>query len=291
MTQSTHRMQISHSLLGTTLAFGLFAVACGSSSTSPAQDGAGNEQGTAVRASDASGGASDATGGTSNAADGRESAGGSRSTGDPVAAGGAAAGEVRGTGGTLSGAGGSASANDNGTDSCVPESSTLPTNVPDIIHTPEGVTLIHHFHAAGTQNYKCTATPGDGDAGTTYAWVFVAPEAALSDDCGNQVGTHFAGSGGAATPRWQFTADGSFVQGVKVQASPVAGAIPELLLAATQTTAGAFADVTYVQRLATVGGAAPNAADCSAGNVDEVRKSGYSAEYYFYSGGADGGRH
>jgi hypothetical protein len=25
--------------------------------------------------------------------------------------------------------------------------------------------------------------------------------------------------------------------------------------------------------------------------VDEVRKSGYSAEYYFYSGGADGGRH
>jgi hypothetical protein len=167
---------------------------------------------------------------------------------------------------------------------------TDPANVPDIIRAPEDVTLIHHFHAAGTQNYKCTATAGEGDAGTTYAWVFVAPEAILSDDCGNDVGTHFAGSGGAATPRWQFTADGSFVQGVKVQASPVAGAIPELLLKATQTTAGAFADVTFVQRLATVGGAAPSAPDCNAGNVDEVRKSGYSAEYYFYAGGADGGR-
>ncbi len=151
--------------------------------------------------------------------------------------------------------------------------------------------MIHHFHAAGTQDYTCTATAGAGDAGTTYAWVFTAPEAVLSDNCGNHVGTHFAGSGGAATPRWQYTADGSFVQGVKVEASPVAGAIPELLLAATETTPGTFADVTYVQRLATVGGAAPDAAACTSGNVDVVRKSGYSAEYYFYAGGADAGTH
>jgi hypothetical protein len=206
--------------------------------------------------------------------------------------GGATAGGYPGAGGTSSGAGGSGYAGSDGNaDSCVPETLTAPSNVPAIIQTPNGATLIHHFHAAGTQNYECTATVGAGDAGTTYAWRFVAPEAVLLDNCVNHVGTHYAGSQGASTPRWQYTADGSFVQGVKVQASPVAGSIPELLLAATETTSGAFADVTYVQRLATASGAAPSAADCTAGNVDEVRKSGYSAEYYFYAGGVDGGTH
>ena len=186
------------------------------------------------------------------------------------------------------GAGGSGDAVSGGnTGVCAADALTAPAEVPAILQTPSGVTLIHHFRAAGTQNYKCTAP--DADAGTTYTWVFVAPEAVLSDACGNQVGTHYAGPGGAATPRWQFTADGSFVQGMKVQSSPVAGSIPELLLARSDSSpSGELANVTYVQRLATVGGAAPDAADCTTANVDEVRKSGYSAEYYFYTGGASG---
>jgi|SRR5450432_1922903 len=169
---------------------------------------------------------------------------------------------------------------------CAAEALTAPADVPAIVQTPSGATLIDHFHAVGTQDYKCTAP---ADAATAYAWVFIAPEAVLSDACGTQVGTHYAGPGGAATPRWQFTADNSFVQGMKVQSSPVAGSIPELLLARTDSSpAGTLANVTYVQRLAPVGGAAPDAADCAPGNVDEVRKADYSAEYYFYTGGAAG---
>jgi len=167
-------------------------------------------------------------------------------------------------------------------DAC--ESLSAPADVPAIVQVPAGNQLVHHFHAVGTQNYTCTESPGMADAASTYAWVFVAPEAALSNECGELVGTHYAGPQGAATPRWQFTADGSYVQGMKVQASPVTGSIPELLLAATEASAGTLANVTFVQRLAPDGGAAPDAAECSSANVNELRKSNYTAEYYFYAG-------
>jgi hypothetical protein len=271
---------------GSLLALGLSASACGASDA-PVGSGGHPSYGRAttdVGGPKGTGGAKsvDAGAGGSGAGGSIAASGGSRATGGTESG-------RDGTGGSLAAAAGSADAGE--VDSCVPESLTVPSNIPQIIQTPEGVTLIHHLHAAGTQDYKCTATAGAGDAGTTYSWVFIAPEAVLSDDCGNQVGKHFAGSGGAATPRWQYTADGSFVQGVKVQASPVAGSIPALLLAATQHSAGAFGDVTYVQRLDPAGGAAPPAAECNAGNADEVEKVGYSADYYFYTGGLDGGTH
>jgi hypothetical protein len=176
----------------------------------------------------------------------------------------------------------SADAHDRAADAC--ESLSAPADVPASVQVPAGNQLVHHFHAVGTQNYTCTETPGMADAPSTYAWVFVAPEAALSNECGELVGTHYAGPQGAATPRWQFTADGSYVQGMKVQASPVTGSIPELLLAATEASAGTLAKVTFVQRLAPEGGAAPDAAECSSANLNELRKSNYSAEYYFYAG-------
>jgi len=185
----------------------------------------------------------------------------------------------------LSSAGCSKSSSDaqsNAADVC--ESLSAPANVPAIVQVPAGNQLIQHLHAVGTQNYTCTESPGTGDAPSPYAWVFVAPEAALSNECGELVGTHYAGPQGASTPRWQFTADGSYVQGMKVQASPVTGSIPELLLSATEASPGTFAKVTFVQRLAPDGGAAPDASECSGANVNELRKSNYAAEYYFYTG-------
>jgi hypothetical protein len=168
----------------------------------------------------------------------------------------------------------------------------LPTGVPSTIAAPEGVTLIDWYDAVGTQNYVCTAMTGQGGgAGTTYAWVFVAPKADLFDRCGAKVGSHFAAPNTSPpAPEWQYDADGSSVTGAKVASSPVPNAIPELRLEATgHSGTGLFSSVTNVQRLHTAGGVAPPAADCDADHVDQEQDVNYSAEYYFYSGSPDGG--
>jgi Protein of unknown function (DUF3455) len=274
-------------LLGSLLALGLAAAACRSSSDTPA--GATGDSG--------SGGGSNSSGGAHNTG-GSKSSGGSIGTGGAKASGGSSGnGGSKATGGS-SGSGGAATGGNGGTggdggpEACAdPETLTVRANIPAIIQTPAGVTLVHHFHASGTQNYKCTGAPVVGDAGmTAYSWPFVGPEAILSDNCGKDIGTHFAPVV-ASSPQWQFTMDGSIVQGAKANpGSPVAGSIPELLLNATDHTGtGEFSDITFIQRLDTAGGAAPPVTDCTASNVNEVRKIHYTADYYFYTGPDDGG--
>jgi hypothetical protein len=146
---------------------------------------------------------------------------------------------------------------------------------------PAGATVKARTHAVGAQIYTCTASAAAGDAGaTTYAWTFKAPDAKLFDADGVQVGTHGAG------PHWTSN-DGSVVNGTKVAGvdAPAAGAIQWLLLGVTSTSgAGVFSDVTFVQRLNTVGGAAP-ATGCDSTTAGTDTSSGYSADYYFYVGG------
>jgi hypothetical protein len=163
----------------------------------------------------------------------------------------------------------------------------LPEGVPALIAAPAGATLVRHFHAQGTQNYSCIEKPGQQGADPTYEWSFIAPVADLLNSCGVKVGTHFKlPNSSPPAPEWQYDVDGSSVIGMKVDASPVAGAIPELLLKeAGHGGAGVFSTVTFVQRLKTVGGAAPAAATCNAEHVDDEADIGYSAEYYFYTGG------
>ncbi len=134
----------------------------------------------------------------------------------------------------------------------------------------------------GLEIYTCTAA-GNGGAGggaANYAWALKAPDAKLTDADGTQVGTHGMG------PEWTST-DGSVVNGLKaVQASAAdASAIPWLLLRATSTTGtGVFTDITYIQRVNTVGGVAP-ATGCDATTVNSQTSVAYSADYYFYTGG------
>jgi hypothetical protein len=171
---------------------------------------------------------------------------------------------------------------------CVPGPPTLPENVPAIIAAPAGTTLLRHWHAEGTQNYRCTATVAQPGADPTFGWTFIAPVANLFNSCGVQVGTHFAALPLALppVPEWRNAADGSAVKGMKLQSSPVNGAIPELLLKENGHEGnGLFSAVTFVQRLQTAGGAAPAAADCDLAHVDEEQDVGYSADYYFYTGG------
>ncbi len=148
----------------------------------------------------------------------------------------------------------------------------VPT-VPSILEVPDGNKICFHTYAYGVQIYVVTLTS------TGYAWVFSAPEANLYSNEGltGQVGTHYAG------PTWESNS-GSAVVGTRLQgvASPVAGAIPWLLLGAVSSHGpGVFKDVTYIQRVNTSGGVAPTTG-ADASTLGQIARVPYTAEYYFY---------
>ena len=129
-------------------------------------------------------------------------------------------------------------------------------------------------HAEGVQIYGCTAV-ADG-----YAWRLIAPRATLTGENGKVLGSHYGG------PRWE-SRDGSIVAAARDAGTSVdPTAVDWLRLKATSTTAGLdgdrFAGTTYIQRIHTVGGLAPAAADCDAGSVAAQREIPYSADYVFF---------
>jgi hypothetical protein len=151
---------------------------------------------------------------------------------------------------------------------------TTAAEVPANLAPPAGSVLLFALAARGVQIYTCQAKPDDA---TAFVWTFQAPEADLFNARGEVVGHHFAG------PTWQGF-DGSAVVGTAREHadSPDPGAIPWLLLEAKEHMgSGAFSTVTYVQRLATHGGAAP-AAGCDAANAGEEVRQPYQATYAFY---------
>jgi hypothetical protein len=218
-----------------------------------------------------SGGAK-ATGGAGGG--GQSGQGGSGGQGGSAGSGGAAAG---GTGGT-------ADANADAP-SCPFTTAFVPPTVPDKLKPPAGATLAARFHATGSQIYTCKAATG-GAGG--YTFQLKAPAADLRDEACAVVGKHAAG------PVWESVTDNSKVQGMKLTEDPApgGGAIAWLLLKSVQNwgTSGVFWRTTYVQRVDTVGGLAPTTG-CDAGKVDTEMSVPYTANYYFYNGGAatDGG--
>jgi hypothetical protein len=155
---------------------------------------------------------------------------------------------------------------------CATPDTRTPPSVPPALQAPPGTTLYLETLATGVQIYECSRKP---DA--TYEWSFKAPEATLADGTGRRLGKHYAG------PTWEAN-DGSTVVGeVKARdPGPTTTAIPWLLLAAKHNTgAGAFSDVKYVQRVATVGGVAP-ASGCTDSTVKQRARVPYSATYHFY---------
>jgi hypothetical protein len=205
-------------------------------------------------------------------------AGGSAPSGGAAGTGG---GGSTGTGGA---AGALADSGRDGPSDCGPSGALVRPTVATAIDVPTAATLAARFHAEGTQIYTCTASGGDGgsDAGPAYAWVLKAPDAKLYDANANctQIGTHFAG------PTWKSSVDGSSVVGARLASSPSPNSIPLLALKATSNSGeGVFANVTYIQRLDTKGGNAP-ADGCTAATVSTETAVEYSANYYFYTGGA-----
>jgi Protein of unknown function (DUF3455) len=134
-------------------------------------------------------------------------------------------------------------------------------------------------HARGVQIYRCDAAEGGA-----FKWTFVAPEAQLFDNAASQavLGTHGAG------PFWQGS-DGSRVVGkvkTRADAANAAADIPWLLLTTTaEGPSGQMSSVKSIQRIHTVGGAAP-AAGCSATtDVGKQARVPYTADYVFFVGG------
>jgi len=136
---------------------------------------------------------------------------------------------------------------------------------------PDDSRLAFYYDAIGVQIYSCQATA------TGYAWTFQAPEASLFDRRGHLVVKHYGG------PTWEAESDHSKVVAKKLEEfSAHSDAIPELLLQATgHDGQGQMDDVSYIQRLDTVGGLAPNNG-CDAAHVGATARVDYTATYFFY---------
>ena len=148
---------------------------------------------------------------------------------------------------------------------------TSMVQVPDKIKGAANQSLAVIAVAKGVQIYECRAGK---DAGTAD-WVFVAPEAELFDTRGKKIGRHYAG------PRWE-SIDGSTIAGTLKERidAPQAGDIPWLLLTTKSVgPEGSFSKVTSVQRVNTVGGAAPKTG-CSSTSVGQFARIPYTADYY-----------
>jgi len=152
----------------------------------------------------------------------------------------------------------------------IPAAIELPANLPN------GNTRVATFFAIGVQKYKAQLIAGSNPA--AYQWVFVAPQADLYDATNAKVGTHSAG------PTWQLSAlDSIYGQQYsppKTAPSEEPGSIDWLLLKPKTGTipTGIFADVAYIQRIATKGGKAPTIPPTSATKTIEVK---YKAVYRF----------
>lgn len=138
----------------------------------------------------------------------------------------------------------------------------------DSLRVPAGNRLVAALYAEGDQVYRWSGS----------AWVFVEPSARLyvSRFLKWPMGTHYAG------PTWEAYGGSKVLGSVVRRCTPSASAIPWLLLSANPVTDhGLFKEVTFIQRVGTVGGNAPAAVGDSVGAIARVP---YSTEYLFYRG-------
>lgn len=142
---------------------------------------------------------------------------------------------------------------------------------PVALKVPAGNQLALVLVGSGYQDYQCVDKEG------TPTWSLTGPEATLYDADTKEIGLHSAG------PTWKHK-DGSMVRGKVIAQAPSAApsSIPQLLLTATPDAAeGAFAGVSFIQRLRTVGGLPPDYG-CDTVHLGAKLGKQYSAFYLFY---------
>jgi hypothetical protein len=141
----------------------------------------------------------------------------------------------------------------------------LPTGCEELA-VEEGNKVSFHTYAIGVQRYRWNGT----------AWVFVEPVAKLfaNENYRGETGTHYVG------PTWESNS-GSKVVATRDKGCNVDPTAIDWLLLKTVSNEGPgpFDQVTFVQRVNTVGGRAPAAPGSAVGALVDVP---YTAEYYFY---------
>jgi hypothetical protein len=150
-------------------------------------------------------------------------------------------------------------------------------NLPAAVQVPAGHSVAMETTTSGGEiTYQCRAKK---DMADQFEWVFVGPSAGLKDRKGTMVGKYY---GPPAT--WE-SMDGSKVTGTQVAVAPNGeGNIPNQLVKANPVTGmGAMQGLSYIQRVATVGGTAPKAM-CAKANEGEKQIVTYAADYIFYKG-------
>ncbi len=146
--------------------------------------------------------------------------------------------------------------------------------LPDAVKVPDGHRVAMETVGVGQITYECKAKANMAGA---FEWVFVGPKADLNSRAGAKVGTYFG------PPATWASSDGSAITGTQVAVSPsTPGNIPlQLVKANPATGAGAMQGVSYVQRVATVGGVAPSSA-CDATGLGRKEVVKYQADYIFW---------
>ena len=157
---------------------------------------------------------------------------------------------------------------------CATSPMYLQDALPASVQVPAGNTVAMQTVGAGDITYECRVKK---DMAGQFEWVFVGPDAVLSDRSGKKVGKYY---GPPAT--WESN-DGSKITATQLAVSPAsAGNIPfQLVKANPAMGSGAMNGVTYIQRVATKGGVAPATA-CGAGNVGSKEVVKYQADYIFW---------
>ena len=142
------------------------------------------------------------------------------------------------------------------------------------VQVPAGNKVAMETVGAGDITYECRVK---ANAPGQFEWVFVGPDARLTDRKGKIVGKYY---GPPAT--WE-NMDGSKVTATQVAVAPhAAGSIPlQLVKANPAMGSGAMTGVTYIQRVATQGGVAPAMA-CDAMSTGKKEVVKYQADYIFY---------
>jgi len=137
------------------------------------------------------------------------------------------------------------------------------------INVPDGQQPVLRFAARGVQVFRCEQRDG------SFVWWFRLPEAELIDASGAVVARHGA--------EFSFEhVDGSRLLGrvVAADSAPREEDLRWLLLAARSFGQGAFAGITYVQRVHTRGGVPP--ARCGEKQLNQLLRVGFTAEFVFY---------
>jgi hypothetical protein len=165
-----------------------------------------------------------------------------------------------------------------------------PPPVPAAIEVPAGNEAVLVGHAMGTQNYVCLPSA------TGFAWTLFTPQATLFARRSRQIQTHFVspnpGEAGVIRAAWQDSEDASTVWARAIASSSdpafvTPGAIPWLVLEVLAAQEGprsgdALMETTYIQRLNTVGGAAPATGCAASADIGKRAFVPYEADYFFF---------